>query len=159
MAKHDRRKTSGQPQSSRPVTIQVPLPVLGVVNGVREAFHGLCIAPAHVQREDPYRRISPPPANNPKSSGLFQRVQDLVLRDGDRVGVAPASLDLDEPEFAGGRIPALDVVTELVELAVGRLEAETALGLHHDGARPRDGELGVVRPPGTRHRPAGHLVD
>ena len=40
MAKHDRRKTSGQPPSSRPVTIQVPLPVLGVVNGVREAFHG-----------------------------------------------------------------------------------------------------------------------
>ena len=37
MAKHDRRKTSGQPPSSRPVTIQVPLPVLGVVNGVREA--------------------------------------------------------------------------------------------------------------------------
>ena len=44
MAKHDRRKTSGQPPTSRPVTIQVPLPVLGVVNGVREAFHGLCIA-------------------------------------------------------------------------------------------------------------------
>ena len=32
------------PPSSRPVTIQVPLPVLGVMNGVREAFHGLCIA-------------------------------------------------------------------------------------------------------------------
>ena len=44
MAKHDRRKTSGQPRSSQPVTIQVPLPVLGVINGVREAFHGLCIA-------------------------------------------------------------------------------------------------------------------
>ena len=44
MAKHDRRKTSGQPPSSRPVTIQVPLPVLGVVNGVREAFHGFCVA-------------------------------------------------------------------------------------------------------------------
>ena len=29
MAKHDRRKTSGQPPNSRPVTIQVPLPVLG----------------------------------------------------------------------------------------------------------------------------------
>ena len=43
MAKHDRRKSSGQASSSQPVTIQVPLPVLGVVNGVREAFHGLCI--------------------------------------------------------------------------------------------------------------------
>ncbi len=44
MAKHDRRKSSSQPPSSEPVTIQVPLPVLGVVHGVREAFHGLCIA-------------------------------------------------------------------------------------------------------------------
>ena len=44
MAKHDRRKTSGQPPSSRPVTTHVPLLVLGVVNGVRETFHGLCIA-------------------------------------------------------------------------------------------------------------------
>ena len=44
MAKHDRRKTCGQPPSSQPVTIQVPLPVLGVINGVRESFHGLCIA-------------------------------------------------------------------------------------------------------------------
>ena len=43
MAKHDRRKRSSQPRSSRTVTIQVPLPVLGVLNGVREAFHGLCI--------------------------------------------------------------------------------------------------------------------
>ena len=31
MGKHDRRETSGQPPDSRPVTIQVPLPVLGVV--------------------------------------------------------------------------------------------------------------------------------
>ena len=44
MGKHDRRETSGRPPDSRPVTIQVPLPVLGVVHGVREAFHGLCIA-------------------------------------------------------------------------------------------------------------------
>ena len=44
MAKHDRRRTSGQPPISRPVTIQVPLPVIGVVHGVREGFHGLCIA-------------------------------------------------------------------------------------------------------------------
>ena len=44
MAKHDRPTASSQPPSSQPVTIQVPLPVLGVVNGVREAFHGLCVA-------------------------------------------------------------------------------------------------------------------
>ena len=47
MAKHDTRKTSGQAGEARgaqPVTIQVPFPVLGIVNGVREALHGLCIA-------------------------------------------------------------------------------------------------------------------
>ena len=33
---HDRRKRSSQPRSSRTVSIQVPLPVLGVLNGVRE---------------------------------------------------------------------------------------------------------------------------
>ena len=37
-------RRSGQPQSSQPVTIRVPLPVLGVINGVREAFHSLCLA-------------------------------------------------------------------------------------------------------------------
>ena len=36
MGKHDRRETSGQPPDSRPVTIQVPLPVLGVVHGSGE---------------------------------------------------------------------------------------------------------------------------
>ena len=48
MAKHDRRKTSGQPPSSRPVTIQVPLPVLGVVNGVRK--HSMACASRPVCR-------------------------------------------------------------------------------------------------------------
>ena len=43
MVKHDRRKRSSQPRSSRTVSIRVPLPVLGVLNGVREAFPGLCI--------------------------------------------------------------------------------------------------------------------
>ena len=40
---------------------------------------------------------------------------------------------------------ALDVVAELLELAVGRLEAERALDLHDDRARPRRGGLGVRR--------------
>ena len=44
MTKHDRRKTSGQPQTRRSVSVQVPLPVLGVLTGVRQAFDGLCIA-------------------------------------------------------------------------------------------------------------------
>lgn len=43
MAKHDRRTSRRQPPTSRSVSIQVPLPVLGVLTGVRQAFHGLCI--------------------------------------------------------------------------------------------------------------------
>ena len=43
MAKHDRQKRSSQAPNSRTASIQVPLPVLKVLNGVREAFHGLCI--------------------------------------------------------------------------------------------------------------------
>ena len=35
MAKHDRRKRSSQPPSSRTVTIQLPLPVLGVLKPKR----------------------------------------------------------------------------------------------------------------------------
>ena len=44
MAKHDRRTSRRQPSTSRSVSIQVPLPVLGVLTGVRQAFDGLCIA-------------------------------------------------------------------------------------------------------------------
>ena len=44
MAKHDRRRTLRQPPSSRSVAVQVPLPVLGVLRDVRQAFHGLCIS-------------------------------------------------------------------------------------------------------------------
>ena len=43
MAKHDRRTSRRQPPTSRSVSVQVPLPVLGVLTGVRQAFHGLCI--------------------------------------------------------------------------------------------------------------------
>ena len=43
----------------------------------------------------------------------------------------------------GARHAALDVVAELLELAVGRLEAEAALDLHDDGAGPRGGGLRV----------------
>ena len=50
MTKHGRWESSGQTPDSRPVTIQMRLPVLGVVHGVREAVHGLCIATG-IQRE------------------------------------------------------------------------------------------------------------
>ena len=59
MAKHDRRKASGQPRSSRTATIQVPLPVLGVLNGVREALHGLCITTG-LQAAEPRSGAAPP---------------------------------------------------------------------------------------------------
>ena len=41
MAKHDRRKTSGQPPQLPTRHDSGPLPVFGVVKGVRKAFHGL----------------------------------------------------------------------------------------------------------------------
>ena len=53
MAKHDRRKRSSQPPNSRTVTIQLPLPVLGALNGVREALHGLCITSSRVANDRP----------------------------------------------------------------------------------------------------------
>ena len=43
MAKHDRRKRSSQPPSSRTATIQVPLSMLGVLEGVRGSVPCLCI--------------------------------------------------------------------------------------------------------------------
>jgi hypothetical protein len=42
-----------------------------------------------------------------------------------------AALDLDEAQLARARNAALDVVAELLELAVSGLEAKTALDLHH----------------------------
>ena len=47
IAKHDRRRPRRQPQEPQTaptVTTQVPLPVLGVLTGIRDAFHGLCVA-------------------------------------------------------------------------------------------------------------------
>ena len=43
MAKHDRLKRQPTPPSSRMVTIQVPRPECGVVNGVAKRSNGLCI--------------------------------------------------------------------------------------------------------------------
>src|SRR5256885_381840 len=66
--------------------------------------------------------------------GFVERVQYFVLRDcnGSRAGHPP--LDLNEPQPAGTGHAALDVVAELRELAVGGLEAQGALDLHHDAA-------------------------
>ena len=75
-----------------------------------------------------------------------------------------AALDLDEAQLAGAGHAALDVVAELLELAVGRLEAEAALDLHDDGAgaggrwpgcRPAAVGAGSGRPVIAASRPSG----
>ena len=43
MAKHRSRSKGNQAPSEKSLTIQVPLPVLGVLTDTREAFHELCI--------------------------------------------------------------------------------------------------------------------
>ena len=74
MAKHDRRKRSSQPRSSRTVTIQVPLPVLGVLNGVREAFH-LCIdaGPGGDDGGGSRRPVRPEGAPSGRAAGVARR--------------------------------------------------------------------------------------
>ena len=43
MAKHRSRSNRNQPLSEKSLTIQLPLPVLGVLTDTRQAFHELCI--------------------------------------------------------------------------------------------------------------------
>ncbi len=78
-----------------------------------------------------------------KSSGLFSEVRISFLVTGDGVSACDATLHLDEAQPAGAGHSALDVVAELVALAVHGDEAEGPLHLHDDGACPRRGCLGV----------------
>ena len=55
--------------------------------------------------------------------GLVERVEDLVAGHGDGWGAMHAALDLDEAQLAGAGDAALEVVAEVLELAVGGLEA------------------------------------
>ena len=43
MAKHRSRSERIQGPAGRSLTVQLPLPVLGVLGDTREAFHALCI--------------------------------------------------------------------------------------------------------------------
>ena len=43
MAKHRSRKNENQASAGKSLTVEVPLPVLGVLGETREAFHELCI--------------------------------------------------------------------------------------------------------------------
>lgn len=79
-----------------------------------------------------------------KSSGLFNEYQDLVAGDRDRRSAAGPALDLDEPEPARVRHAALDIVPQLLELPVGRVEPETPLGLHDDAARAADSRVSTA---------------
>ena len=71
---------------------------------------------------------------------------------------APATRPLTSMKrsLPGAGDAALDVVAELLELAVDGLEAELALDLHDDRARPRGRGLGVDRMRRGRQRPPGH---
>ena len=80
MAKHDRRKSSGQPPSSQPVTIQVPLPVLGRGERVREAFHGLCIVTGLQVLEAMMEGDVAAPRPDGGAATYATRRKDLVLR-------------------------------------------------------------------------------
>src|SRR5438105_3783586 len=77
--------------------------------------------------------------------GFVERVENLVLGNGDggRSGVAP--LHLDEPQLARAWRAALDVVAELLDLAVHRLESQVPLDLHHRSSRRRSRRLFVFR--------------
>jgi hypothetical protein len=74
---------------------------------------------------------------------LVERVENLVSGDGDGRRARTPALHLDEAQAPRSRNAALDVIAEPLELAVGRLETEASLDLHHDLARPRRGGLGV----------------
>ena len=69
--------------------------------------------------------------------GRVERVQDLVFRHRDGLGVGNAPLDLDKAQLARGRVAALDVVAKLLKLPIHRREAQAALDRHDD--RPRSG--------------------
>ena len=45
MAKHRSRSNRNQPLSEKSLTLQLPMPVLGVLTDTRQAFHELCILP------------------------------------------------------------------------------------------------------------------
>ena len=74
---------------------------------------------------------------------LVEGRQYLILRHRDAVFPGRPSLHLDETQPPGSRHPALDIVAELLELTVHRLESQIALHLHDRGARPRGRCLGV----------------
>ena len=78
-----------------------------------------------------------------KSSGLLKAVSISFFVTVTLSSPARPSLHLDEAQPSGAGHPALDVVAELLELAIHRLESQIALNLHDDGPRPRRGCLGV----------------
>ena len=92
-----------------------------------------------------YRRDRRAPCVFPDSSGAWRVVAgSSESREEEVVGIAPTSLDLDEPELAGGRIPALHVV--------GRSRACRTRGR---SARSRDGARSPSRWRAPARRRAG----
>ena len=69
--------------------------------------------------------------------GLVERIENLVAGDRNGVGRRDPPLHLDESQLPGARNAALDVIAKLLQLAIGRVETESAFDFHDDGARPR----------------------
>jgi hypothetical protein len=70
-----------------------------------------------------------------KVVGLIQRVQNLILGDGNRRRAFDAPLYLQEAQFALLGSWLSDIIAELLELTLDWLEAQAALDLHDN--RPR----------------------
>ena len=104
---------------------------------------------------------------------LVERVEDFVFSDGDGRGTGRAPLDLDEAQTPGAGDAAFNVVAELLELPIGRLEAKTALDSPSRSARARAAAacvstgfrerwrrrcpvIAAIRPAGTTSKPAEH---
>src|SRR5581483_7234894 len=90
--------------------------------------------------------------------GFVEAGEDLVLGHGHGVRAGHAPLHLEEaqaPLVRAGHDAALDVVAELLELAVGGLEAQGALDLHHDRTGAASGRpvIAATSPSGTTTSP------
>ncbi|EXI71428.1 MAG: hypothetical protein AW07_03657 [Candidatus Accumulibacter sp. SK-11] len=91
--------------------------------------------------------------------GLVEREENLVARDGDRRRAGNAALHFDEAQLAGAGNAAFNVVTQLLEFAIGGIEAELALDVHDDGPGAGGADLCVCGQSGCGRCLAGHGLD
>ena len=63
---------------------------------------------------------------------LVERVENLVLGDGDSRRTRDAALDFEKAQSAGARLTTFDVVAKLFEFTVGGFKAKRTLDFHDD---------------------------